>query len=582
VNALAPRYDKVIKGGMVIDGQMVPRRRADVAIKDGKVAEIGRVPSTDAAEVLDASGMIVAPGFVDLHTHYDCAFFYDPWCSLSGWHGVTSVAIGNCGFGFAPAREGDRDYLMRTLTRVEAIPREVMELSLPWTWESFPEWMDALDATPKGVNALTYVPLNPLLVYVMGLDAAKDRDATDEERAEMCRLLDEAMAAGACGWSAQRTAPGSGYDVQRDHDGTPFATDLMSNETAIALARVLRNYPHAFIQTLIAQQGDRTGKDPQSADNAKNAVRQHLEELAAVSDSAIILNAITTDSRTPNNHRQALAWMKDARDRGLKIYPQCVTSGGGFTWSFADGWNMFDDAETWRDATMGTTEERIAKLTDPARRHAFKTDRPKVLPVETITVLKPYDPRFLPAKNCRLVDAAKIMGYDDPIDLMLDMCQADQGRTLLQSPALNDDETLVPELVTSPFSLWGVSDGGAHQKFLTAGAFTTDGIIKWVREQEIVSLEEAHYRMSTLPAHCAGFKHRGKLIEGAPADVVVYDYENLTLLPDEVAYDLPGGDWRRIQKAEGYRYTIVNGEVTFEDGKCTEATPGRLLRHGEG
>ncbi len=151
-------------------------------------------------------GMIVAPGFVDLHTHYDCAFFYDPWCSLSGWHGVTSVAIGNCGFGFAPAREADRDYLMRTLTRVEAIPREVMELSLPWTWESFPEWMDALDDTPKGVNALTYVPLNPLLVYVMGLDAAKERDATDEERAEMCRLLKEAMDAGACGWSAQRTA----------------------------------------------------------------------------------------------------------------------------------------------------------------------------------------------------------------------------------------------------------------------------------------------------------------------------------------------------------------------------------------
>jgi N-acyl-D-amino-acid deacylase len=354
---LAPLYDKVIKGGMVIDGQMVPRRRADIAIKDGRVAEIGRVSATDGAEVLDASGMIVAPGFVDLHTHYDCAFFYDPWCSLSGWHGVTSVAIGNCGFGFAPAREHDRDYLMRTLTRVEAIPREVMELSLPWTWESFPQWMDALDGTPKGVNCLTYVPLNPLLVYVMGLDAAKDRDATDEERTEMCRLLKEAMDAGACGWSAQRTAPGSGYDVQRDHDGTPFATDLMSNETALALAAVLKDYDHAFIQTLIAQQGDRTGKDPKSADNAKNAVRQHLEDLARVSDSAIILNAITTDSRTPNNHRQALSWMKDARDRGFKIYPQCVTSGGGFTFTFADGWNMYDDSEAWRDATMGTTEE---------------------------------------------------------------------------------------------------------------------------------------------------------------------------------------------------------------------------------
>src|SRR5947199_52873 len=206
-------FDKVIKGGMVIDGQMVPRRRADVAIKDGRIAKIGRVSSSDAAEVLDASGLIVAPGFVDLHTHYDCAFFYDPWCSLSGWHGATA-----------------------------------------------------------------------------------------EERAEMCRLLKEAMDAGACGWSAQRTAPGSGYDVQRDHDGTPFATDLMSNETAVALARVLADYDHAFIQTLIAQQGDRTGTDPKSADNAKNAVRQHLEALARVSDSAIILTAITTDTRTPNNH----------------------------------------------------------------------------------------------------------------------------------------------------------------------------------------------------------------------------------------------------------------------------------------
>ena len=152
-----------------------------------------------------------------------------------------------------------------------------------------------------------------------------------------------------------------------------------------------------------------------------------------MSDSAIILNAITTDSRTPTNHRTALAWMKDARDRGFKIYPQCVTSGGGFTFTFADGWNMYDDSESWRDATMGTTEERIAKLSDPARREALKTDRPKVLPVENVVVLKPYTEKFLPAKNCRLVDAARVMNYDDPIDLLLDMVAADKGRTLLNA-----------------------------------------------------------------------------------------------------------------------------------------------------
>ena len=575
-----PTYDKVIKDGMVIDGQMTPRRKADVAIKDGRIARIGKVNASDAAEVLDGAGMIVAPGFVDLHTHYDCALFYDPWCSLSGWHGVTSVAIGNCGFGFAPAKEKDRDYLMRTLTRVEAIPREVMELTLPWTWESFPQWMDVLDRVPKGVNALTYVPLNPLLVYVMGLDAAKERDATEEERQEMSRLLREAMDAGACGWSAQRTPPGSGADVQRDHDGTPFATDLMSYETALALGAVLADYDNAFIQTLIAPEGDRTGgKNPTLSGRNDRA---HVEELAAISNSAIIYNAITTDSRRPDKHLDVLGWIRQCQLKGLKIYPQCVTGGGGFTFTFADGWNMYDDSTAWREATLGTTEERLAKLSNPANREALKSQRPAVLPVEFLTVLKPYSERFMPAKNCRLVDAADVMGYDDPMDLLLDMVCEDGLKTLLQAPALNDDEKLVPDIVKEPFALWGVSDGGAHQKFLTAGSFTTDSIIKFTRENEIVTLEEAHYRLSALPAHCAGFKDRGRLTEGAPADVIVYDYENLTLLPDEVAYDLPGGDWRRIQKAEGYRYTIVNGDITFVDGKCTDATPGRLLRHGNG
>jgi N-acyl-D-aspartate/D-glutamate deacylase len=414
----------------------------------------------------------------------------------------------------------------------------------------------------------------------MGLDAAKERDATDEERQEMCRLLREAMDAGACGWSAQRTPPGSGADVQRDHDGTPFATDLMSYETALALGAVLADYDNAFIQTLIAPEGDRTGGKNPSLSGRND--RAHVEELAAISNSAIIYNAITTDSRRPNKHTDVLGWIRQCQLKGLKVYPQCVTGGGGFTFTFADGWNMYDDSTAWREATLGTTEERLAKLSDPANRQALKEQRPAVLPVEFLTVLKPYSEKFMPAKNCRLVDAAHVMGYDDPMDLLLDMVIEDGLRTLLQAPALNDDEALVPDIVKEPFALWGVSDGGAHQKFLTAGSFTTDSIIKFTRDREIVTLEEAHYRLSSLPAQCAGFKDRGTLREGAPADIIVYDYENLTLLPDEVAYDLPGGDWRRIQKAEGYRYTIVNGETTFVDGKCTDATPGRLLRDGKG
>jgi N-acyl-D-aspartate/D-glutamate deacylase len=517
--------------------------------------------------VLDASGLIVAPGFVDLHTHYDAQLFWDPYCTLSGWHGVTSVVIGNCGFGFAPARAEHREYLMKTLSRVEAIPSRCMELSLPWSWESFPEWMDVLDRQPKGVNALTYVPLNPLLLYVMGFEA-KSRDATEAELGEMARLLGEAMAAGACGWSAQRTAPGGGFDMQRDFDGTPFATDVMSNGTALALGKVLADYEHAFIQTALIS-GDPV------------AETAHLEELAAVSESAVIFNAIGTFSRFPEAHRFYLDWIRRCQERGLKIYAQLVTTGNQFVFTFED-WNMFDDSPAWFEVTNGTPAERLAKFRDPSRRQALREKPPGCFPLETLVILKTYSERFLPVKGTLLPDAARILGYDDLTDLLIDMIVADELRTLFQCPQANDDQDLQNELVVAPYGLWGVSDGGAHTKFLTLGAFPTESIIDFVRERGLVTLEEAHWRLSALPAQAAGFRHRGTLVEGAPADIIVYDYDNLTLLDEEVAEDFPGGEWRRVRHAEGYHYTMVNGELTFIDGKPTGTTPGRLLRHGNG
>ncbi len=559
-------FDKVIKGGMVIDGRNFPRYRADLGIKDGRIARIGRVRSSDAREVLDASGMIVAPGFVDLHTHYDAQLFWDPYCTLSGWHGVTSVAIGNCGFGFAPAKPEDREYLMASLTRVEAIPRTCIERSLPWTWETFPEWLDAIERQPKGLNVLSYVPLNPLLVHVMGREAAKTRDATPAERAEMCRLLAEAVAAGACGWSAQRSAPGTGFDVQRDYDGTPFATDLMSKETALALGAELAPFDHTFIQTLMLT-------DDPAGDLA------HLEELAAVSRSAVLFNAVGTDPRMPDAHRFILSWIRGCQERGLPIYAQCVTSGAHFTFTF-ENWNMWDDSPAWREATLGAPAERLAKFRDPERRRALKADPPKLFPIAHTTLLATRSERFRPAVDMLVPDAARILGYDDPTDLLLDIIVEDELTTLLQVPQVNQDRSLQAELVVAPYALWGLSDGGAHTKFITLGAYPTESIVDFVRERHLVSLEEAHWRLSGLPAHAAGFRDRGTLVEGAPADVLVYDYENLTLLPEEPAEDLPGGEWRRIRRAKGYRYILVNGEPIFVDGESTGATPGRLLRHG--
>ena len=263
-------YETVIKGGMVVDGTRMPRRRCDVAVKGGRIAQLGHIRSSDGARVLDASGMIVAPGFVDLHTHYDAQVFWDPYCSLSGWHGVTSVVIGNCGFGFAPIRPADRERAMRSMTRVEAIPYNAMKAGLPWDWVTFPEFLDRLDRLPKSINLRPFMPLGPLLVWVLGVERAKAGVMpTEAEHAEMRRLLHEAMDAGAGGWSAQRLEPGSGAEVQRDCDGSPMVTDVMRDETCIELAQVLAERNEGFMQLTLAK--------------ADGTTLDHLERIAEVS-----------------------------------------------------------------------------------------------------------------------------------------------------------------------------------------------------------------------------------------------------------------------------------------------------------
>ena len=246
-------YDIIIRGGMVVDGTLTPRYVSDIAIKDGKIAKIGGLNGKSGTRVLDAPGLVVAPGFVDLHTHYDAQIQWDPYCTLSGWHGVTSVAIGNCGFGFAPCRPGDRDRSMLSLSRNEAIPLKSMQEGMLWDWETFPEFLDSLDRMPKGINVISYVPLTPLYGWVMGWDEAKKRRPTEAELKEMTRLVHEAMDRGACGWSAQVTGANSG---QRDYDGTPMITDLMTNEEILAFAKVLGDRDEGFIELAYGETGE--------------------------------------------------------------------------------------------------------------------------------------------------------------------------------------------------------------------------------------------------------------------------------------------------------------------------------------
>ncbi len=579
-------YDIVIKNGTIIDGTGLPRFRGDLAILAGRVAKIGRVDASQAKQVIDAEGLIVAPGFVDLHTHYDAQIHWDPYCTISGWHGVTSVAIGNCGFGFAPARPETRERLLRMMTRTEQIPYETMVagMGLDWDWQSMPEWMDHLDRIPKGVNVLSYVPLNPLLVHVMGLEGAKvGRQATSAELDEMKRLMHEAMDAGMMGWSCQRFGKNS---MQADFDGTPMPTDVMPDETLLAFADLLGERGEGFIEILNSTSGT-PGASNQGKDTG------FVEELARRAGCPVLFNAVmaTDEPGLERLHQRSMRWLDDCFARGLRIFGQGVTVRAPYQFTL-EHWNMYDSSPAWNHATQGSAAERIAKLSDPAVRKQMIAEEDILVttgvggPIEGLKVQDtPGHPELAHYVGRTLGEIAAVEGKHH-IDVMLDIGIAGDLKVLFRTNELSStDPKKVGELVRNQHVIPGVSDGGAHTKFFTGGSFTTDLITWLARDTGELTLEQAHFRLSYLPAQAAGFLDRGFLREGAPADIVVYDLAKLKRVPEidyEVAWDFPANEWRRIQRAEGYRWILVNGVVTFKDGECTQATPGQLLRLKQG
>ena len=446
-----PTFETLIRAGMIVDGTRMPRYRADIGIKDGRIAKIGRLNPRDATQLIDADGLIVAPGYVDLHTHYDAQVFWDPYCSISGWHGVTSAVIGNCGFGFAPVAPAMRDRSMLTMTRVEAIPYAAMKAGMPWDWVSFPEFLDSLERTPKGINLLPYVPVAPIMVWVMGLEAAKSgRLPTDDETAAMCQLIHDGMDAGACGWSAQRLGVNS---PQMDYDGTPMVTDIMHTETCLAFARVLAERNEGFIQqTFISVTGD-------SAEGERE-----FEGLARASGRPILYNVVQASDRFPERHRNQLAWLERCRDAGLRIYGQGVTTDPGFVFTFED-WNMWDDDAAWREATLGTVAERKAKLADPARRLRLHKETSGIVSdsFEAIDVHRVMNPALKNGENLTLRELGLREGKH-PVDAMLDLAVADDLKTEFYT-TIGCSLPYLAEIVRNDLTILGVSDGGAHTKF---------------------------------------------------------------------------------------------------------------------
>jgi len=576
-------YDLLIKNGTIVDGLRMPAFRGDIAVRGGKIVAIGNVQGS-ATRVLDATGQIVAPGFIDVHTHYDAALSggakWDPYASLSGWHGVTTVAIGNCGFGFAPVRPEDRERAMRRMERTESIPLSCMQAGMKWDWVTFPEYLDSLDRSGLGINAASLVPYSPLRAWVMGNDAARDPKYTakPEQVAQMKHLLKEGLEAGGFGFSASFSM------ANRDYDGGYLPTHVAPREEFLEMAKVLRDFNRGSIEWTMGHALQGLGMD-------------FLLELATTSGRPVNWNAVIYDPTSPGTWKQQLQWMEKAYQQapvlGVNI---CTPIEFEFT---LETIGLFDQLPAWNEATIGTLAERKVKLGDPARRPAMKADMekaPTVMPGtapdseqgairmfrwDKTVVDSVQLPKNIPLKGRTIEEIAKEQNKH-PIDTLLDLSvEEDLKAEFAMQDFINNNDEALTTILKHPLTLVGSSDGGAHTKFLTLGRYPTHFLAHWVRDRKIMSLEEAHWRMSTMVGWAIGIRDRGWLREGMPADIIVYDLEKLAVRPMETVYDLPDGDWRRVQKADGYNFIITNGQITFENGICSGALPGKVLRSYE-
>ncbi len=551
-----PEFDLVIRGGTVVDGTGQPRFRSDVGIKDGRVAMIsGRINAAGAKE-LDASGCIVAPGAVDLHTHYDAQLNWDPWASLSGQFGVTSLTVGQCGFGFAPTRPEDRDLNMRMMNRIEAIPLESMRQGMRWDWETFPEYMDSLDRQGLGVNVGALVPFSPLRGYVLGMREARERTSvTEAELNQMKQILHESMTAGAFGLSADKSLE------DRPEDGTWLPSHVASKEEFLSLSQVLSEFGVGHLGWTIGLSDNREEQQAM------------LEEMVRMSGRPlhVLLGG-----------EEGYRWLHEKREEGLPILAQevCIPIISEFKLS---EYNLFDYMPNWVQPLVGTREERIAKLSEEGVRIGMKQDmidKPHDRTDWTQTqVVEVVHERNLKYEGLMISDIAEAEGKE-PLDVFLDLALDEDLETEFAHAAGALPDEMMQKNMLRPYGHISVSDGGAHTRFLITAIWPVYFLAHWIRDRQLMSLEAAHQKIAALPAQFADMKNRGTLRVGDYADVMVYNQDELGLLYDKpkFATDFPGGEKRLVQYPTGMRYILVNGNVTFQDNECTGALPGKLLR----
>ncbi len=565
-------FDLLIKNGTVIDGTGFPSYQADVAIKDGKIVQRGRITSP-ADRVIDADGLVVAPGLIDIHTHYDPHLIWDPLVTSSCWHGVTTVVIGNCGLSLAPIPPQHREAMMGVFGGVEELSMHCLSTIIPWEWESFGEFLDRVDRG-LGVNVAALVGHNALRLSAMGEDAL-ERAARPDEVEAMATALRQSLEAGAFGWSTT---------ISPTHvcpNGEPVPSRLAEDDELVALAGVLGEYNRGFIEII-------TREAIRGLNEGDRALLTGMARAAARP-----INWIGHGYRwhKPEAWRQEQAWMRDASREGALFFGSVRLQPTDRRIDYRRT-TFFNGLETWRDIMALPLEQRIARLADPALRPALRhaidhpqtrTQRGQILPQirwEAVTVDQVKLQKNKPMEGRPVVELATQKGVHIA-DLMNDLALEEGLETHFRvNTFLEKDEEVRGELLKSPFVMLGNSDSGAHLNTACHAGEATYFLKYWVLEKGLMSLEEGIRRWTWMPAATVGLTDRGLVREGMAADIIVFSPDELAPGRPEIVADVPGGETRFVQKAHGIKHTIVNGRVTLDGDRHTGERPGRVLRGG--
>ena len=570
---MAAQFDLVVRGGTVFDGSGDAPCAADVAVQDGRIAAVGQIAGSGREEI-DAKGLMVTPGFVDVHTHYDGQATWDERFSPSSGHGVTTVVMGNCGVGFAPCRPEDRDTLIKVMEGVEDIPEIVMREGVPWNWESFPEYLDALAQKHCDIDFATQVPHAPLRVFVMGRRGVEREPATAADMAAMAKLVEEGLEAGALGFSTSRSL------FHRTSEGALTPTITAAEEELTAIARGMGRAGKGVIQLLDDFQ------DTTTAGATEFAMLRRLVEISGRPLSFTLLDI----SLYPERWRTLLREVERANRDGLPIRGQVSARPVALLYGLELSFHPFSTCPSYRELDGLPLDRKLARLRDPAMKARLLREEPVYRNPQMLAFMRSVGnmfvlgdpPNYTPPAAERLDARAAALGLS-PLELAYDLLVQDDGRTILFHPGANYtdcSDANMASMLRHEHTVMALGDGGAHYGLICDASYTTHALTYWTRDRagERWPLPWAIRQLTDVPARLVGLGDRGRLAPGYKADLNVIDLDRLKVSAPHPVHNLPGGGRRLEQKAEGYRATVVGGQVTYRDGAFTDALPGRLVR----